>query len=209
MLDRDILHDRILEVTAQEFSAKGIKAVKMDDIARRLGISKRTLYETFPNKEDLLLECIKRYEESREKYMAEFYSEERHNVIEVVMEHYKEMMRNASSFNVNFCDELRHYKKVTEYFEAKKREHHGKAIKFLRKGIEEGYFRGDVNYEIMIAVSDSVMDDLVRRHLYSMWNIGYLFHNVFFMFFRGICTPKGMKLIDTLATDTPDAKATR
>ena len=41
------------------FAEKGIRAVKMDDIARMLTISKRTLYEIYPNKEELLLECFK------------------------------------------------------------------------------------------------------------------------------------------------------
>lgn len=39
----------------KQFLSKGVKAVKMDDIAMSLSISKRTLYEIFADKEDLLM----------------------------------------------------------------------------------------------------------------------------------------------------------
>ena len=39
------LRDRIVDTAMTAFAAQGIRAVKMDDIAQQLGISKRTLYE--------------------------------------------------------------------------------------------------------------------------------------------------------------------
>lgn len=51
------LKERILEAVLEEFNEKGIKFT-MDDIAGRLGISKRTLYETVRDKEALLLEAV-------------------------------------------------------------------------------------------------------------------------------------------------------
>lgn len=56
---RENLKTRILETSMQLFKQKGIRAVKMDDIATEMGISKRTLYEIYSNKEDLLYECVK------------------------------------------------------------------------------------------------------------------------------------------------------
>jgi AcrR family transcriptional regulator len=56
--DKDILRARITEQAKQAFSAYGIKAVRMDDIAAAEGISKRTLYELYADKEALLLEVF-------------------------------------------------------------------------------------------------------------------------------------------------------
>ena len=56
---RPELHDKILLATKAMFYKQGIKQVRMDDIAKELTISKRTLYEIFNDKETLLLECIK------------------------------------------------------------------------------------------------------------------------------------------------------
>lgn len=47
---RTELRKRILKTAIQEFRSKGIKAVKMDDIASMLSVSKRTLYEIYDNK---------------------------------------------------------------------------------------------------------------------------------------------------------------
>lgn len=202
MVDRDLLHDRIIEEATREFTSKGVKSVRMDDIARHLGISKRTLYETFSNKEDLLLECVKRSEAKRMQYMNKFYSDPKYNSIEVVLEHYKHMMKTASGINSNYLVEVAHYKRVLNYFDERKRANQEQAIMFMQRGVDEGFFRADVNYRIMLNISDSVMENLIQKKLYEIWDVGTLFHNVFFMFFRGICTPKGLKLIDSLMTNS-------
>ena len=49
---------RIVETASQLFNSRGLRGVTMDDIANTLHISKRTLYETFANKEELLAECL-------------------------------------------------------------------------------------------------------------------------------------------------------
>ncbi len=49
---------RIVETALQLFNSRGLRGVTMDDIANTLHISKRTLYETFANKEELLAECL-------------------------------------------------------------------------------------------------------------------------------------------------------
>lgn len=55
------LRNRILKAAMTEFLHKGVKSVKMDDIANTLAISKRTLYEIYSNKEELLLEAVRAY----------------------------------------------------------------------------------------------------------------------------------------------------
>ena len=55
---RQELRSRIVEAATQMFHKHGIKMVKMDDIATSLTISKRTLYEIYDNKEDLVYEVV-------------------------------------------------------------------------------------------------------------------------------------------------------
>ena len=54
------------------FMADGVRAVKMDDIAAHLGISKRTLYELYSNKEQLLLEGFRFYDDENEREMMAY-----------------------------------------------------------------------------------------------------------------------------------------
>ena len=58
LVPRPELRERIIDTAVEAFSAHGIKSITMDDIATSLGISKRTLYEVFSDKETLLEECI-------------------------------------------------------------------------------------------------------------------------------------------------------
>lgn len=60
------LKERILTVAMQAFKLRGIRNVRMDDIATTLGISKRTIYEIYSNKEELLLDGIMREEQGKE-----------------------------------------------------------------------------------------------------------------------------------------------
>lgn len=52
--------DKIVETALQMFNTRGCRGVTMDDIAQAMHMSKRTLYETFANKEELLAECLMR-----------------------------------------------------------------------------------------------------------------------------------------------------
>ena len=49
----------IIDTALKEFKEKGIKDVKMDDIAARLSMSKRTIYELFNDKAEILYEALK------------------------------------------------------------------------------------------------------------------------------------------------------
>ena len=51
LVPRPELRERIIDIAVEAFSAHGIKSITMDDIATSLGISKRTLYEVFSDKE--------------------------------------------------------------------------------------------------------------------------------------------------------------
>ena len=62
------VRSKIIDVASDMFLTKGIKTVKMDDVSKELGISKRTLYEFFNNKETLLLYCMKNMKEKENLY---------------------------------------------------------------------------------------------------------------------------------------------
>ena len=57
--------ERIIEQAMHMFVSQGIKSVRMDDIAQQLGVSKRTLYELFGDKEGLLYLAMDRYFEKK------------------------------------------------------------------------------------------------------------------------------------------------
>ena len=86
---RNELKERILEYSEKEFYANGVKQVKMDNIANYLSISKRTLYEIYPTKEDLLLECLKKHDTAYESRIEQYIEESNPNAIEIIIFSYK------------------------------------------------------------------------------------------------------------------------
>ena len=74
----------IIEQATEMFRQLGIKAVRMDDIAHNLGVSKRTLYELFDDKMNLLKLCMINYYETRHGYINEKISE-CSNVLESIL----------------------------------------------------------------------------------------------------------------------------
>lgn len=64
---------KIVETALQLFNSRGIRGVTMDDIAATLRMSKRTLYETFANKEDLLAECLMQVHDQIDRRHKEVY----------------------------------------------------------------------------------------------------------------------------------------
>ena len=66
---RSSLRDRIIDVALDDFTSQGIRSVTMDEVATKLGISKRTLYEVFADKEALLVDCILKLQGNADAYV--------------------------------------------------------------------------------------------------------------------------------------------
>ena len=141
---RTSLKDKILDSAIALFHERGVKAVKMDDIANCLSISKRTLYEIYDNKEDLLFECVKTSFEHSEKELHESV-ENADNVMDILLRIYRLKMNLLRKTHPSFYCELEKYPKILEYFEKQDGKRRAQQMDFIKRGIREGYFRNDVN----------------------------------------------------------------
>ncbi|KGI59377.1 TetR/AcrR family transcriptional regulator [Prevotella sp. S7 MS 2] len=189
--------EKILNISMQEFHKHGIKAVKMDDIANKLLISKRTLYELYANKEALLFEGLKKMEEAYDEHMIEFCSSPENGVMEIIIEFYRIQMAKLSEINPLFFAELHKYTKVIEYLESKRRERNSKSNDFFSKGIAEGYFRADADYGIIREIANYAVQGIMEEKLYQKYTPQRVFRNALLLFIRGLCTDKGLMVIDS------------
>ena len=82
------LRERIILAAVELFTTNGIKSITMDEIAASLGISKRTLYEVFPDKETLLEECILKSQKDGDIFVKGVI-ETSSNVLEVLLRCYQ------------------------------------------------------------------------------------------------------------------------
>lgn len=177
------------------FAKDGIKAVKMDDIARSLGISKRTLYEIYENKEVLLFEGIKVYTQQREQEMNEF-SRLNKNVMDIILHVYIQKVEEFSQTNPKFYDDIVKYPNVLDYLRENREENQKRLSDFLVKGTAEGYFREDVDHELVALLFDAVGQLVVEKRLYLRFSVEEILNNIMFISLRGICTRKGIDVLD-------------
>jgi len=201
---RKELKGKILHSAMVLFRQHGIRAVKMDDIAASLGISKRTLYEIFPNKEDLLLEGIRMSHAAGEQHMRMFLEEENRTTMDILMEFYRKRMEELSAIPPVFLSEITHFPRVYAYMKAKREASKERTLKFFQKGIDEGYFRADVDYMLIVQMAESIMQNAIANNLYKEYDLTYIFRNILFLFLRGFCTAKGLAIVDKTLNDQPE-----
>lgn len=192
---RQGLKGKILDTAMTLFAKNGIKAVKMDDIARALNISKRTIYELYENKEVILFEGIKRYNQRREEEMSQFVKGNT-NVMDIILNVYKVKVEEFRFTNSLFYDDLEKYPDVMAYLEKSREENRKELIAFLNKGVKEGYFREDINNDLVTILFDSIGQLFLQKRLYARFSIESVLNNIMFISLRGICTIKGIEVLD-------------
>lgn len=187
--------DRILSYAIENFSRNGIRNVKMDDIASDLGISKRTLYQLFKDKENLLIECFK-YSEKRSAKLYSELTESTDNILELYTKWLKMRIDEIRSVNPQFFSDLNKYSRVQKYFRDVSAMKSKEGLKFINMGIAQGLFRNDINYNVLLRISEITAESIMRNELYLEYSYDDLFGSASIMSVRGICTKKGYDLLD-------------
>ena len=135
---RQELRNKIIDYAMAEFYKRGVKAVKMDEISSGLHVSKRTVYEIFGDKEELLLAGMKMQQAKELQLLEEFANTQARNVIDIISYVYKQQMRRNEQVGVVFYEEIHKIPRVVEFM----REYHSKECeersKFFATGVKEG-----------------------------------------------------------------------
>lgn len=192
---RIALRDKILDMAMSSFMQHGIRAVKMDDIARQLSISKRTLYELYKDKEELLYQSIRKYDQQRAAYLVH-YAAEGHHVIDVIIEAYRRRVKEAHMVNPLFYDDIMKYPKVEQYIMEAHEKTRRDFYDFMQQGVKEGLLRPDIDYTITPHLLDAIGEYVMNNQLRRRYSVEQLFANFFLVLLRGICTEQGVKTLD-------------
>lgn len=167
----------------------------MDDIAHELTISKRTLYQLFSDKEELLLVCVKKGTEREHEKMLHLL-EDSTNVLDLLLASFAEKMHNIDKIQPEFFTDIMKYPHVVKFYEDKNRERESNIIAFLDKGKEQGFFRTDVNFHIIYKILTQTMDLTQRLPELQIYSQSELFESTIVNLFRGCSTLKGFEIID-------------
>ncbi len=191
--------NRIVEGAGQLFFQYGIRNVSMDDIAREIGMSKKTIYQYFADKDELVYAFMQVGMMEEMKEMREM-AEKSENVIEelhLAMVKTREMF---SKINPMMIFELKKYHpKAWELFnqckEGEMREH---LIKSLKKGIKDGFFRSNIDVEILAKMRLELVQLIFDSKVYPPTQFNFVEVNLqlFEHFIYGIITLKGLNLLN-------------
>ena len=195
---RQELRDKILRTAMRLFKQHGVKSVKMDDISNALAISKRTLYEIYDNKEELLLAGVRLDQMNKRQQMEVFATKGNHNEIEVMARFVKMQMEDLNNISPLFFSEIGLYKRVVSFIQEHKAEQRRYILAFIQQGVEHGYFMPGLNYDIVIDMGNGVMNHVMETKLYEQYPIQEIFHNYVSVLMRGYCTDKGIQELDKL-----------
>lgn len=177
------------------FAKNGIKDVTMDDIAHALKMSKRTLYELFVDKENLLLYCVKTEGLWLRDRLRE-YVQNAVNVLEPVLYDLHFKMQALSLVTPSFFTDLLKYPKVVAYVTEVRRGQRKLAVDYLSQGVQQGLFRSDVNFDIVYSVIVAQFDIMFSSKDFSKYTPFELFNNLVLNYFRGCATPEGVRIMD-------------
>ena len=166
---RSDLKEKILEAATPMFHQHGIRKVKMDDIAKRLRISKRTVYEIYADKEDLLLEVLQHSDEANRQKMKRL-DVPGTNVIDIIILFFKQKAEEVSRINPVFFEDMQRYPKLLEFFRKRHERQGVETQDFIRRGIDEGYFLTDINFDLVVMVADASVQFIMSNYLYKKYN---------------------------------------
>jgi TetR/AcrR family transcriptional regulator, cholesterol catabolism regulator len=193
------LKNKIIEKAADLFFRYGIKRITMDDISRELGISKKTLYASFTDKDQIVDVLTDKALQENIEQMESICCGAKDPVHEVVSAA-KYMSSVFTRINpVFFYDLKRYYPAAWNRFQQFKEKHMMRIlVQNLKKGIEMKIYRGDLDVNMMaryrIAQFDMALDPTVfppEKFSLAVTHVFLLDH-----FLHGITTIKGHRLIN-------------
>ena len=193
--ERALLKERIVELASKAFAQRGIRQVKMDELAATMSISKRTLYELFGDKESLLMEVLI-HTHHEKLQMLEEVRQNSDNVMEIIVAFYQYSIRQLEKTSLKFFEDLERYPRVREMIESSKQHNAKNVSEFFQTGIEQGIFVKDLKPEILEFLFGEQMERVFRSDLVKQFTISQIFENTMLVMLRGISTAKGLEIID-------------
>ena len=193
------MKEDIVKRTLNDFMQYGFKTFTMDDLANKMGMSKKTLYEHFPSKQDLVDACLDYALEMSCTNVTTFVQGEG-SVIENV---YRNQKKVQEVFNINsdrpIWELQKYYPKTYERMEGEFAKTDALFIdKLLEKGWQEGLFRKDINVNFYKVFYTSVQRLRSITHTFPerefpFWETIY---TILEYFFRIIVNEKGLKELE-------------
>ena len=190
---------RIIKVTEELVFRYGVKSVSMDDIAKELGMSKKTIYQFFKDKDEIVHVLFhEKLKEDHKKFHGILSGSS--NVIEEMinlMRNLGEMFRKVNPST--FYDLQKYYPKTWKLFLDFKEDFIFKTMEeALLRGIKQGMIRPDINVKVLVRLRMEQIDMMLNPRVFppEKFSIADVQLSILEHFLYGVCTLKGHRLIN-------------
>lgn len=184
----------IIERSSLIYLKYGIKSVTMDDLASQLGMSKKTIYKYFEDKNDLINTIILRTLNFEEKMCFKIQNKSE-NALEALIEISKMVIQRLNNVNPTiFFDLQKHHNEAWQTLEKHKWNFVLNAVRNnINRGINEKLYRDDLNVEIIARLYISTIDTIMNPEIYDWPNFQFqeLFKEVMRFQFHGLINENG------------------
>ena len=189
----------ILDKVCYLYKNYGIKSITMDDAARHLGISKKTLYQHFSDKTQLVKEAVLAEVSSRLDKLA-ILNRQQTNAIEDLLDYYKIQLNLILDYKPNFIYDLKkYYPDIYENYVKIKRENILKSTRQnLEKGKKEGLFRKELDVDIISRLLLMRIEGMIHSGIFNTQELlsPKVFTELFYYHIYGIVSDKGREYFE-------------
>ena len=190
-MKRGVTKEEIIHATQELIARNGIRAVRVDEIAQTLGISKRTLYEMFTDKNDLVGACLDYMSHQQRERIVACSKRRGGNSLQKVLKLANEYMDNLYTVDPRFLSDIRHKVIFAEHYDEHREFWHREITRCLEACREEELLLPEIDAP---AFADRLMNTLYELRLTgTVREELYLFCRTIL---RGAATRKGIELID-------------
>ncbi len=192
--------ERIVNECSRMLMSVGPTSMTMDDVARACGISKRTLYETFPDKRTLIGECIHHEHEMKNAAMKEIFNTSS-NCFEAMFRVYKRARKMYDTTSMAFINDIKRlYPDIFEKHVENERTVINGIASVLRQAQDEGLVIKRISPEIAAYLFTQSMRALHESANATKYGFKQedIFDHLFISFLRGVATIKGIEMIEYL-----------
>lgn len=199
--NKEEVKERIVSAALALFRKQGIKEVKMDDIASQISVSKRTIYELFTDKENLIVEALK-YSQEQVAAEAKRIIRASNDILDIILGLYEHYFNLLSNTNHRFFTDLERYPEVLSHRKAREKRNNKRFIAWMEEGRKQGLFREDADFVVLAYILQRDLTLIMEvnkkadnRELsqYKPEDLGRL---LILFYLRGIATAQGRVRIE-------------
>lgn len=190
-MKRGATKEEIIRITRELIARNGIRAVRVDEIAQTLGISKRTLYEMFADKNDLVGACLDYMSHQQRERIVACCKRRGGNALQKVLKLANEYIDNLYMVDPRFLSDIRHKVVYAEHYDEHREFWLREITRCLEASRDEELLLPEIDAP---AFADRLMNTLYELRLQgTIREELYLFCRTIL---RGAATRKGIELID-------------